>query len=189
MLKINFNIGDKVKVINNGKTYTTYLEKAEELGASLFLNKEGSAPKNNSTGEIVNFDESGIYLVKIKNVEHLIGKEGLKLIEKKHMIKSDNKIKESESGFKKDNPEEKVRFDLIPYETLERLAKQFTGGAKKYGFENWKKANTPEQIHGFKEAAERHTLKWVANIDDGEDHAAAAMTNIMMYEWLTNHQK
>lgn len=108
---------------------------------------------------------------------------------KRFIIKSDNKIKTHDNGFQKDNPDNKVRFDLIPYETLERLAIHFTNGAHKYGTYNWQKASTPEQIHGFMEAAERHLLKWVAGIDDGEDHASAAITNIMMYEWLTNHKK
>lgn len=107
----------------------------------------------------------------------------------KHIIKSDNKIKELQGGLKKDNLESKVRFDLIPYEVLERVAWHFTNGAKKYGTFNWKKASTKEQEHMFLEAALRHINKLYHEVNDGEDHAAASITNLMMYEWHTNHKK
>lgn len=101
---------------------------------------------------------------------------------KRYLINNDNKIKEMEGGLKKDNLEAKVRFDLIPYSILYRIAMQFTNGAKKYGENNWKKAKDMEQANIFMQAGDRHTLKWVDGQDD-EDHAAAAITNIIMYEW------
>lgn len=103
------------------------------------------------------------------------------------MIKNDNKIKSFKSGLKKDSLESKVRFDLIPYELLKRLAEQFTGGANKYGVNNWKTAKGDE-AHIFLEAAMRHVNQWCGEVDDGEDHAIAAITNIMMYEWHTKHK-
>lgn len=101
----------------------------------------------------------------------------------KYSLKNDNKIKElQKDGVKKDNLESKVDFSLIPYSVLERVAWQFTRGAAKYGKDNWKKATMPQAEVLFKPAELRHTLKHVDGQED-EDHAAAAITNIIMYEW------
>ena len=91
------------------------------------------------------------------------------------------------SGLKKENIN-KTRFDLIPIEILDEIAKQFMYGAKKYGKDNWKLGNKNE-IHIFKEAALRHTLKWVHNIKDKDNHSAAAITNIIMYQWLIKYNE
>lgn len=107
----------------------------------------------------------------------------------KFVVKSKNKIKELSGGLKKDDLDSKVRFDLIPPELLERVAIQFTNGSKKYGVDNWRKANTKEQEHIFIEAAYRHFVKVLTNLQDGEDHLAATITNLMMYEWHTSHKK
>ena len=103
--------------------------------------------------------------------------------DKQFKIKSDGKIKESKNGWKKDNQDGKVDYTLIPYETLLRLAWHFT-----YGEGNWKKAIEPEQIKEYMKAANRHIEQWKDGQND-EDHASACITNIMMYEWLTHHQK
>jgi len=108
--------------------------------------------------------------------------------DKQFKIKNDGKIKEAKNGWKKDNQEGKVDYTLIPYETLLRLAWHFTNGAKKYGEGNWKKAIEPEQIKEYMKAANRHLEQW-KNGQTDEDHASACITNIMMYEWLTHHQK
>ena len=107
----------------------------------------------------------------------------------KHIVKSDNKISELKGGLKKDDLDNKIRFDLIPPELLERVAMQFTSGSKKYGVDNWRKANTEEQEHLFIEAAYRHFVKVLKKQKDGEDHLAACITNLIMYEWHTSHKK
>lgn len=87
------------------------------------------------------------------------------------------------SGIKKDGLNEKIRFDLIPIEILERIAKQFMYGADKYGENNWKLADKKDSKL-FKEAALRHCLKWVHNVKDDEDHGIATITDIIMYEYI-----
>jgi len=88
------------------------------------------------------------------------------------------------SGLKKEVPKvAKPRFDLIPVEVLERIAKQFAHGAEKYGENNWRLGRGKE-IEIFKQAAHRHLFQWANNVDDGEDHAAALLTDVIMYEWL-----
>lgn len=92
-----------------------------------------------------------------------------------------------ESGLKKEISD-KPRFDLIPVEVLERIARQFAHGAKKYGEGNWK-LGSGDEIDIFRQAAHRHLFQWANNVDDGEDHAAALLTDVIMYEWLKNHKK
>lgn len=96
--------------------------------------------------------------------------------------------KKFESGLKKEVPKvSKPRFDLIPVEVLERIAKQFAHGAEKYGENNWRLGKGSE-IEIFKQAAFRHLFQWANNVNDGEDHAAALLTDVIMYEWLKNHK-
>lgn len=97
-------------------------------------------------------------------------------------VKNDNKIKTFKSGLKKDNFDSKVRFDLIPYELLYRIAEQFTEGAYKYGENNWKNADKTNYMI-FMQAGLRHVNQWADKQTD-EDHAVAAITNIIMYEYL-----
>lgn len=92
------------------------------------------------------------------------------------------KITTFDSGFKKDELGKKVDFTLIPYSLLERIARRFMYGAEKYGKNNWKLAR-PEEKEELMKAALRHTFS-VLNDEKDEDHAAAAITDIIMYEWL-----
>lgn len=93
------------------------------------------------------------------------------------------------SGLKKEVVAvEKPRFDLIPAEVLERVARQFAHGAKKYGENNWR-LGKGEEIEIFKQAAFRHLFQWANDAKDGEDHAAALLTDVIMYEYLSRHKK
>jgi hypothetical protein len=77
------------------------------------------------------------------------------------------------SGYQRDSREGKGRFDLIPFEALEALAKLFERGAKKYGESNWRKG---APISRYFDSMLRHALK----ANDGqtdEDHLAAVMWN------------
>jgi len=49
---------------------------------------------------------------------------------------------------------EKLRYDLIPPEVLESLARVMTFGAKKYGDHNWKKG----EKHRYRAAYYRHDI-------------------------------
>lgn len=52
---------------------------------------------------------------------------------------------------------EKNRFDLIPADALEEVAKVFTFGAKKYGDRNWEKGLSYGRLFG---AMMRHAWAW-----------------------------
>ncbi len=91
-----------------------------------------------------------------------------------------------ESGLKKE-VNDKPRFDLIPVELLERIARRFMHGAEKYGANNWK-LGRGEEIDIFMQAAHRHLFEWAAGKPDGEDHAAALLTDVIMYEYLKGRE-
>ncbi len=92
------------------------------------------------------------------------------------------------SGLKKEvTKEEKPRYDLIPVEVLKRIAARFEHGALKYGENNWR-LGSKEEAKIFKQAAHRHLFQWANDEQDGEDHAAALLTDVIMHEWLTKHK-
>lgn len=98
-----------------------------------------------------------------------------------------NNHKVFESGLKKESIK-KRDYTLIPVEILDILADRFQFGADKYGRDNWKNG-TKEDAIIFQEAAYRHLLQWINKLNKEEDHAAALMTDVAMYEWLTKYKK
>lgn len=79
------------------------------------------------------------------------------------------------TGSVRDTREGKGRFDLISPIALERLAKHYENGAKKYGDRNWEKG---QPVSRFMDSALRHLNKHNAGMRD-EDHLSAAVWNIM----------
>ena len=92
-----------------------------------------------------------------------------------------------QSGLEKVAFSEKLRFDLIPHELLFRLAKHYTNSLKKYPANNWRKSTKEESII-FKQAAMRHLMKWMNDLETEEDNATACIWNIMSYEWINKHK-
>lgn len=93
-----------------------------------------------------------------------------------------------DSGMTRDTQDGKARFDLlrpkgVPYakQFLTRVAELMTRGAVKYGFRNWEKANSEDELERFQNSAERHLMQWLAGEED-EDHAAAVVFNILAAE-------
>ena len=83
------------------------------------------------------------------------------------------------SGMVRDTQDGKARFDLlrpkdVPYDAqfMTRVAMHMTNGAGKYGFRNWEKADSLEELERFRGSAERHLQQYLAGETD-EDHAAA----------------
>jgi hypothetical protein len=98
---------------------------------------------------------------------------------------------EFDSGMVRDTNGGKPRFDLItpvdlPYEEqmLTRWASLMARGAEKYGDRNWEKAEGIEEMERFLESAFRHFMEWYHDVQDGEDHAAAAFFNISAAEYV-----
>lgn len=86
------------------------------------------------------------------------------------------------SGFQRDTNDDKPRYDLIPHESLTRLAELYARGAKKYNDDNWRLAGTEPEFKRFRESAYRHFIQWFRG-DQDEDHASAIVFNIFAYEW------
>jgi hypothetical protein len=98
-----------------------------------------------------------------------------------HSVANHKPIKDSgvrqqfNTGSKRDTRDGKGRFDLLPMRALQRLARHFEGGAKKYGERNWEKG---QPISRYLDSAIRHACKYVQGERD-EDHLIAATWNLM----------
>lgn len=102
--------------------------------------------------------------------------------------KDSGKRKEFSSGMRRDIDDGKPRYDLIvPLGTRQSMLKRWAllmeRGMAKYGYRNWEKANSEEELVRFKASAFRHFMQWFSEEID-EDHAAAVMFNIQAYEHL-----
>jgi hypothetical protein len=93
------------------------------------------------------------------------------------------------AGFKYDSG--KTRWELLPMETVEELAKVMTYGATKYPDDNWKKLENAEDRYFA--AAMRHLSKHRAgelvDEDSGLLHAAHAACCLLMVLWFATHPK
>ena len=88
-------------------------------------------------------------------------------------------------GKKNDRKDDKTRWELIPLDCLEDIARVYTEGAKKYGDNNW------QNVDGFNKryfaAAMRHLSSYsqgeIRDKESGELHLSHALTNIMFLIW------
>lgn len=169
MSKQKFDIGDRVKIIEN---ISGSINKIGDIGFITEISFEDDFCRvdcgNNECGNWSNFDE--LELIKEKTSE-------------KFTTKDSGKRVEFASGFVRDTNEGKPRYDLIPVDMLKRLAELYARGAVKYGDSNWKKAETEEEMNRFKESAWRHFIQWQSGETD-EDHAMAVVFNVFAYEHL-----
>lgn len=90
-------------------------------------------------------------------------------------VKDSGQRRQFATGAVRDIQEGKGRHDLIPSIPLDRIAKHYENGARKYGDDNWMKGIP---LKSFFDSALRHLQKWKMGMYD-EDHLAAAIFNIM----------
>ena len=95
------------------------------------------------------------------------------------VIKDSGKRKEYPSGAVRDITDTKIRWDLLPVESLKRVAQHYTTGAKKYEANNWKKGIPTER---FVEGVCRHWAQYLLRERD-EDHLSAVVFNILGIIW------
>lgn len=107
---------------------------------------------------------------------------------KKVITKDSGKRLEFKSGMVRDVEEDKPMYDLVYMPMLKRWAELMTRGAKKYGRDNWKKANGEEELTRFKASALRHMIQYFEGEDD-EDHASAVFFNISGAEYVKAKMK
>lgn len=91
-----------------------------------------------------------------------------------YVIKDSGERQQFSTGSVRDTREGKGRYDLIPFEMLERLARHYELGANKYGDNNWTKG---QPLSRYFDSASRHMLSWKKGLRD-EDHITAAIWNL-----------
>lgn len=89
------------------------------------------------------------------------------------MIIGQGEMERTEHGAKRESNEGRGRFDLLPYEAIEALAKWYEEGAKKYDERNWENGISVKDCIN---RMIRHALK-AGNGWTDEDHLAAVMWN------------
>jgi hypothetical protein len=81
----------------------------------------------------------------------------------------------------------KLRYDLIPWEVLEELAKVLTLGAEKYDDNNWK-IMPRDQLHRYKAPLLRHlsaAFQGYLNDDESKElHLSHALCNLVFLVWF-----
>lgn len=102
----------------------------------------------------------------------------------KFVTKDSGKRETYKSGMNRDLQDGKPRYDLIWEPILTRFANLLERGAKKYDENNWKMANSIEELNRFKASGLRHMIQWKNETEHTEDHAVAVMFNIMCAEYL-----
>lgn len=90
-----------------------------------------------------------------------------------------------DTGAQRDQDTNKPQMSLMPHDELIRVMNHYKSGAKKYGANNWKNG-MPLSV--YYDSAQRHLLKWWQG-DTTEDHAAAAVWNIMCAMWTEKNKQ
>lgn len=106
----------------------------------------------------------------------------------KFETKDSGKRVKYKSGMNRDIADNKTDYILCYMPMFKRWAELMTRGAVKYGKNNWKKANSEEELERFYSSAFRHFIQWISGEDD-EDHAAATYFNIACVEYLKEKLK
>ena len=96
--------------------------------------------------------------------------------EEADMIKGQGEVEQHGEGGVRESSKGRGRFDLLPYEALEALAKWLEAGAEKYGDRNWEEGLSVKDCIN---RMVRHATK-AANGWTDEDHLAATMCNAAM---------
>lgn len=88
-------------------------------------------------------------------------------------------MEQYDNGSRRDTQKGKGRYDLIPWDCMERVASHYENGAVKYGDHNWQKGMPSTRYFS---SAIRHMSKYILGNRE-EDHLAAAVWNILAIMW------
>ena len=85
-----------------------------------------------------------------------------------------------ETGATRSADASETRYDLVPAEGIEAVARAMYTGAVTHGDHNWKKGlkNSVLVNHAL-----RHIVEFLKAGDVGEDHIGHALANLMMLKW------
>nr|DAI01256.1 MAG TPA: hypothetical protein [Caudoviricetes sp.] len=94
-------------------------------------------------------------------------------------------------GKKNDRKDDKTRWELIPLDCLEDIARVYTEGAKKYGDNNWQ--NLDNGFERYRAAMFRHLIEYMkgerVDSDTGCFHLAQCAWNCIAMLWYDKHGK
>jgi hypothetical protein len=85
-----------------------------------------------------------------------------------------------ETGATRSADAEGVRYDLVPPEGVEAVAKAMHVGAVTHGDNNWKKGLRNSILVNH---AMRHIVEYMKEGNTTEDHIGHALANLMMLKW------
>ena len=85
-----------------------------------------------------------------------------------------------ETGATRSADAEGVRYDLVPPEGVEAVAKAMHVGAVTHGDSNWKKGLRNSILVNH---AMRHIVEYMKEGNTTEDHIGHALANLMMLKW------
>lgn len=91
-----------------------------------------------------------------------------------YVTKDSGQREEFSTGSKRDTREGKGRYDLVPPESLARLAGVYERGAKKYSANNWRLGQPQSR---FMDSAIRHLFNYLGG-DRSEDHLGQCAFNV-----------
>jgi hypothetical protein len=98
-------------------------------------------------------------------------------------VKDSGAREEYASGMRRDTQDGKPDYTLLDLDIIERWADHMTKGAVKYGRDNWRLADSTEELERFKSSAFRHFVQWIRG-DRDEDHGVAVFFNISAAEYV-----
>lgn len=99
----------------------------------------------------------------------------------KFVVKDSGERMQYDSGMRRDVQIGKPNYRLIDIPFLTRIANHLVKGAEKYGRDNWRLANSEEELDRFQDSAFRHLMQYL-NGETDEDHMAAVCFNLMAAE-------
>ena len=101
-------------------------------------------------------------------------------------LKDSGERRDFSTGSRRDVATGKGRYDLLPFEVIDALAKHYEKGYQKYDpdhvwseVDNWQKG---QPLSVFLDSGLRHAFKWKAGMKD-EDHLIAAIWNLIAAWW------
>lgn len=98
--------------------------------------------------------------------------------------KDSGKREEFSTGSKRDTQDGKLRWDLVPWDTFERVVGIYTRGASKYGDRNWEKGQPMSRMLA---SLLRHLFQYIKG-DRDEDHAGAVIWNMLALMWMEENK-
>lgn len=90
-------------------------------------------------------------------------------------MKSSGKVRDFNTGSRRDFGEGKAPMELLPWDLLQRVSIWYKLGADKYGLNNWRLGQPSTQVIG---SLMRHTAKYLMGFRD-EDHLSAIVWNAL----------